>query len=321
MVVAKRRSVLTTLMAAAVPRVAFSQPNWPQRPIRVIVPYTAGGIADTVMRILQPALTERLGQPVVIENRTGASGAIAAQLVASSPADGYTLLFEGPSFATLPAVRRDMPFDYERAFMPVAQATTMPYVVGVRAGFPAQDVAGLIAEARRRPGEITYGTTGMATLGHFMGENLQLSTGVKLEMIAFRGGADVARELLGGRIDIGLLSYSSLLPAVERGVRVIASTAGRPMETAPGLPLIADVVPGFDMTSWIGFFAPTGTSADVVGRISEATRQALSDPEIRRRLFAAGSEPVESGPEDFAALVQRERETARRIVAATGLQI
>ncbi|CAH0311182.1 tripartite tricarboxylate transporter substrate binding protein [Roseomonas sp. CECT 9278] len=305
----------------ALPGVARGQAAWPDRPVRLVVPYSAGGVADTIARILQARVSEHLGQSFIIENRTGASGAIGAQAVHGAPADGHTLLFEGATFATLPEVRRDLPFDYARAFIPVVQVTTQPYIIGVRAGFPATDLAGFVAQAQQRPGLVTYGTPGVAHIGHFMGEALQMAAGIRLEHVPFRGGADVARELAGGRIDAGIISYSSLRPAVERGTTLIASTAGRRQASLPQIPVIAESFPGYDMSSWTGVFAPAGTPEAAVQRISAAMRAALADPEARRRLDAAGADAVQSDPEAFAAVIRRDRETARRIVVATGLRV
>jgi tripartite-type tricarboxylate transporter receptor subunit TctC len=309
------------LGALAAPFAARAQTAWPDRPVRLVVPYSAGGVADTIARIVQARVSEQLGQSFIIENRTGASGAIGAAAVHAAPADGHTLLFEGATFATLPEVRRDLPFDYATAFIPVVQVTTQPYIIGVRAGFPATDLAGFVAEAKRRPGEVTYGTPGVAHIGHFIGEALQMAAGIRLEHIPFRGGADVARELAGGRIDAGIISYSSLRPAVERGATLVASTAGRRQASLPQIPVIGETFAGYDMSSWTGVFAPAGTPALAVQRISAAMRSALADAEVRRRLDASGADAVESDPAAFAAVIRRDRETARRIVAATGLRV
>ncbi|MEO3474536.1 tripartite tricarboxylate transporter substrate binding protein [Roseomonas sp. CAU 1739] len=315
----RRRSVVAGLLA--MPGLARAQASWPDRPVRFIVPYSAGGVADTIARIMQPRVAENLGQSFLIDNRTGASGAIGAAAVHASPADGYTLLFEGATFATLPEVRQDLPFDYGAAFIPVVQVTTQPYIIGIRAGFPATDLAGFVAEAKRRPGEVTYGTPGVAHIGHFMGEALQMAAGIRLEHVPFRGGADVARELAGGRIDAGIISYSSLRPAVERGATLIASTAGHRQASLPQIPVIAETFPGYDMSSWTGVFAPAGTPEVATTRFAQVLRSALSDAEVRRRMEAAGADPVESDPIAFAAVIRRDRETARRIVAATGLRV
>lgn len=312
---------LAALATPFLARRAAGQGAWPDRPVRFVVPYSAGGVADTIARILQARIGENLSHALIIENRTGASGAIGAQAVASSPADGYTLLFEGATFATLPEVRRDLPFDYAAAFVPVAQVTVQPYIIGIRAGFPAADLAGFVAEAKRRPGEVTYGTPGVAHIGHFMGEALQIAAGIRLEHVPFRGGADVARELAAGRIDAGIISYSSLRPAVERGATLIASTAGRRQASLPQIPVIAETYPGYELTSWTGVFAPAGTPDAAKQRFSQALRSALDDPELRRRIEAVGADPADSDPGAFAEVIRRDRETARRIVQAAGLRV
>ena len=186
-----------------------AQSSYPDRPVRIVVPYSAGGVADTTARIMQAKLAEHLGQTVIIENRTGASGSIAAAAVAQAPADGHTLLYEGSTYITLPLVNRNLSVDYEATLAPIGRANSQPYIIGLRAGFPANDFAGLLAEARRRPTEVTFGTPGVAHIGHFMGELIQLMGQVRMEHIPFRGGADVARELAAGRIDVGIISFSS----------------------------------------------------------------------------------------------------------------
>jgi tripartite-type tricarboxylate transporter receptor subunit TctC len=319
--IARRHITLGLLAAPAALRTAHAQSAWPDRPVRLIIPYSAGGVADTIARALQARVAEHLGQSLVIENRSGASGAIAAQAVHSAPADGYTLLFEGATFATLPEVRRDLPFDYAAAFVPVVQVTTQPYIIGLRPGFPARDLAGFVAEAKRRPGEVTYGTPGVAHIGHFMGEALQMAAGIRLEHVPFRGGADVAREVAAGRIDAGIISYSSLRPAVERGGTLIASTGGRRQASLPDIPVIGETFPGFDMSSWTGVFAPAGTPPAAMARFAEALGPALADPEVRRRLEAAGADPANPDRAHFVAVIARDRERARRIVAATGLRL
>ena len=292
--------------------------TWPERPVRLICPYSAGGVADTVARFLQPKIGEFLGQPLIVENRTGASGLIAATLVAQSPPDGYTLLQEGATLITLPLTKRDMPFDYGTAFTPIAQATIVPYLLNVRADFPARTLEEFVAQAKARPGEITYGTPGVAHIGHFMGELLQIMAGIRLEHVPYRGGADVARDLAGGRIDACIISLNSIRPVVQSGkARILACTTAERHPGAPEVPSIGESFPGYDLTSWIGMFAPAGTPRPVIERFSAALRFALEDPGTRQRLMANGEVPVRSSPEHFAAHLARFREVAARVVAAS----
>ena len=256
------------LSAPFLARHAWAQGSYPDRPVRVIVPYSAGGVVDTIARIIQPKVAEHLGQSFIIENRTGASGSIGAMAVAQSPADGHTFLFEGATFATLPLVSRSLPIDCTTAFTPVVQVTTHPYMLGVRAGFPARGLAGFVAEAKRRPTEITDGAPGVAHIGHFMGGLLQLLAGIKLE-----------------------------------------------------IPVIAETYPGYDLVSWTGCFAPAGTPEAVQNRFVAAIHHALRDPAIQARLEATGADPVICSRAAYQAVIAKDREVARRIVAATGLSI
>lgn len=298
----------------AMPAIARAQGNYPDRPVRIVVPYSAGGVADTTARFMQPKLSEHLGQPVIIENRTGASGSIAAVAVAQAPPDGHTILYEGSTYITLPLVNRNLPIDYEATLAPIGISNSQPYIIGLRAGFPANDFAGMLAEARRRPTEVTFGTPGVAHIGHFMGELIQLMGQVRMEHIPYRGGADVARELAAGRIDVGIISFSSLRPAVERGARLIGSTSAQRNPNMPQIPAIAETLPGYEIMAWTGFFAPMATPAGPRARFIAALRFALDDPGVRQRMNEIGNDPAFGDGAQMAATIRRDRETLRRIV-------
>lgn len=315
----RRRALLAAAGAVPLPVLAQTAGEFPARAVRLVIPYSAGGVADTVARILQPKVAEHLGQPLVIENRTGASGAIGAAAVAQSPPDGYSVLLEGATSITSPLVNRGLPVDYT-ALLPVTQITAAPYVLGVRSEFPARDLRGLIEEARRRPGEVTYGTPGIAHIGHLMGELLQSLAGIRLEHVPYRGGADAARDVIGGRIDAAIISESSLKPVFESGRgRPFAVTGAARRPNLPETPAMAEVVPGYDLTTWMVIFAPAGTPAPVVARLSAAFRHATSDPETRRRVEASGNDPLVTGPEEAAALVARDRAVLTRLIRNAGL--
>ena len=312
----RRRGLLATLLAT--PALARAQ-GFPDRPVRLVVPYSAGGVADTVARILQPKVAEHLGQPLIIENRTGAAGAIGAGFVAQAAPDGHTLLLEGATSITGPLANRSLPFDY--AAMPrVAQITAAPYVLGVRHGFPAEDLAGFLAEARRRPGEVTFGTPGVAHVGHLMGELLQSLANVRMEHIPFRGGADAAREVQGGRVDSCFISESSFSPVLrsERG-KVFGVTGAARRPNLPGVPAIGEVVPGYELSTWMMIFSPPGTPMALRQRLAAAFAAAVTDPELARRVEASGNDPVSQGPEGADALWQREREKLTALMRRAGL--
>lgn len=305
----------------AMPALARAQGSWPERPVRIVVPYSAGGVADTTSRIMQNRLGEALGQSVIIENRTGASGAIAAAAVAQASPDGYTMLYEGSTYITLPLVNRNLPVDYEATLQSAGMSNSQPYIIGVRADFPARDFAGLLEEARKRPGLVTFGTPGVAHIGHFMGELIQLMGDVRMEHIPFRGGADVARELAAQRIDVGIISFSSLRPAVARGARLIGSTAAQRSQTMPEIPAIAETLPGYEMMAWTGFFLPTATPAMPRARFLTALRETVADPGIRARMVEIGNDPFFADAEAMAEQVRRDREKLRRIAHAANITL
>lgn len=312
----QRRALLALPLGA--PAIAAAQ-SLQDRPVRLIVPYSAGGVADTVARILQQKVTENLGQPLIVENRTGAAGAIGGAFVAQSPPDGHTILLEGATSITGPLANRSTPFDY--GAMPiVAQVTAAPYVLGIRAGFPADDLRGFLAEARRRPGEVTFGTPGIAHVGHLMGELLQSLADVRLEHVPFRGGADAAREVAGGRIDACIISESSFNPVLrsERG-RIIAITGGPRRPNLPEVPMIGEIVPGYELTTWMMIFSPSGTPMPLRQRLSQAFAAAVNDPGLRERIEQSGNDPVSKGPEQAEALWRSEREKLTMLMRRAGL--
>lgn len=312
----QRRAILAAPLLA--PAWARAQ-SLTDRPVRLIIPYSAGGVADTVARIMQQRMSEHLGVPFIVENRTGASGAIGAGFVAMAPPDGHTLLLEGATSITGPLANRSLPFDY--AAMPlVAQVTAAPYVLGIRAGFPGEDLRAFLAEARRRPGEVTFGTPGIAHVGHLMGELLQSLADVRLEHVPFRGGADAAREVAGGRIDACIISESSFNPVLrgERG-RVIGVTGAARRPNLPNVPAIGEIVPGYDLATWMMIFSPPGTPMALRQRISQAFAATLSDPAVRERIDQSGNDPMSAGPEAAESLWRSEREKLTGLMRRAGL--
>jgi tripartite-type tricarboxylate transporter receptor subunit TctC len=307
------------LAALALPAVARAQDGFPNRAVRLIVPYSAGGIADTVARIVQPKVGEALGQSLVIENKTGASGALGAAAAAQSPPDGYTLVLEGATTITSPLVNKSLPLDYDM-LVPVTQLTAAPYVLGMRADFPAQDLRGFLAEAARRPGTVTFGTPGVAHIGHLMGELMQATAGVKLEHIPYRGGADAARDLAAGRIDAVFISESSLRPVLDSGkAKPIGVTGTTRRPNLPDVPAIAELLPGYDLSTWILVFAPAGTPEAVQQRLAAAFRAATTDAPTRARLEATGVDPVVATPAEARALFARDKAVIGRLMREAGL--
>jgi tripartite-type tricarboxylate transporter receptor subunit TctC len=307
-----------SLPLLAMPLIAQAQ----ARPVRVIVAFAPGGQSDTVMRLLQPKMAEALGQPVVVENRAGAGGAIAAAAVAGSAPDGLTLLFDSFGFVVQPLIQRGLGFDYETAFAAVAQATALPYVLVTRSNFPGRDLAGYIAEARANPG-VTFGSPGVGSTGHLAGVLLAHRAGVRLEHVPYRGGADAARDVAAGNLDSVISTANTLRPLVQDGrARGIALTSATRRGSMADLPTIAESgFPGFDLTSWNGLFAPAATPAPMITRLSEAMRLAAQDPFVRERLSVGGNEAVNEPAAAFAARIVHDRQVVRQLVAETGLRL
>ncbi|MBP0495161.1 Bug family tripartite tricarboxylate transporter substrate binding protein [Pararoseomonas indoligenes] len=310
------------LAAASMPLIAHAQTerphaSWPTRPLRVIVPYAPGGQTDTVARLIQPRLAAALGQPVVIENRSGAGGSIGAGLVANAPADGYTLLFDAASFLIVPLAIRNLPFDYEHAFAPVGLATAQPYVLAVTASFPAADLASFVRYGRGKP--ISYGSPGVGSIGHLAGALLGHAAGLTLEHITYRGGAEAAADLLAGNLEAAVLSASSLEPLLPTGkARAIGLTSRDRSPLLPQVPPIASSgYPDVDLAGWNALFARSGTPEPVLERLEQALRTALEDPQTGDALRRIGSEPGSMNRAAFGAQLERERALIRRIVADT----
>ncbi|MEO3473511.1 tripartite tricarboxylate transporter substrate-binding protein [Roseomonas sp. CAU 1739] len=315
----RRRLLALGAAALAAPRITLAQ----SRPIRVVVPFAPGGQSDTVMRLLQPKMSEFLGTSMIIENRPGGGGAVGAGVVAASPADGTTLYFDSFGFVVQPLIQRGLPFDYATAFAPVAQVVAAPYVLVVKKDFAATDLAGFIAEVKRQ-GAVPYGSPGIGTVGHLAGALLANRAGITLEHLPYRGGAEAARDVAAGNLDSAIGSVNSLKPVIDAGRgRAIALTSGdRRGPLAASVPTIAENgFPGFDLTSWNGIFAPAATPPAMIARFEAAAAHATSDATTRERLAASGNDPVTGSAADFAAVLERDGAMVRRLVAETGMRL
>jgi len=258
---------------------------------------------------------EIIGQSVVIDNRTGGNALIAANALLQSPADGYSFLVDAANQITNPLLMRELPFDYRTAFAPVTQLASFPQVIAVKQDFPARTLAEFIALAKARPNTISYGTPPAAGMGHLAGELFQRLAGIRLVHAPYRGGADAARDLAAGRIDSVFISESSLRPVLESGKALpIGVTGAARRATLPGVPAIGEVLPGYDLTTWILVFAPAATPAAVQERLAEAFRHATTDPATRAKLEATGSDAASATPAEARALFQRDKTVITRLM-------
>ncbi|MBB5695035.1 Bug family tripartite tricarboxylate transporter substrate binding protein [Muricoccus pecuniae] len=321
----RRRHLAALAGAALLPAPALlaqgTGTGFPNRPVRVVIAFAPGGNSDTMARLIQPRMAEFLGQSVVVENRTGAGGALAAGQIAAAPADGHTLLFDAASFIIAQFIQRNLPFDYERDFLPVGMVAEVPYILAVSNGTGITDLKGYIAQARITQGGMPFGTPGVGNTGHLAGALLAHRSGVRMEHIPYRGGAEVARDLAAGTLPSGYLSANSLHPVIEAGkARPIALTSGERRGGIEGVPTIAESgFPGFDLTSWNAMFCRAGTPEPVRRRLEEAVNFATSDDEVRRRLATMGAVAVPAEADKLGARLVSERALVQGLMRDTGI--
>ncbi|NGM21177.1 twin-arginine translocation pathway signal protein [Roseomonas stagni] len=314
------RRALLALALLPVPALAQRPQAQFNRPIRLVVPFAPGGNSDTLARLIQPRMSAFLGQQIVVENRSGAGGAIGAAQVVQAPADGHTLLFDSASFVVAQFIHRNLSFDYERDFAPVGTVADVPYLLGVARSRGITDVASFLAAARAAPGGLSYGSPGVGSIGHLAGVMLAHRSGVRLEHVPYRGGAEAARDLASGTLDAAIISGNSLNPLVEGGRAVVAGTTN-----AAGIgshPSIASQgFAGFDLTSWNALFCRTGTPEPVRRTLEEAVNHATSDAEVKARYAAAGADATPAEADALGARLVRERALVRDLIRETGITL
>jgi len=297
--------------------------RWPSRPIRWIVPFPPGGGADVLARLLSPKLTEALGQQVLIENRSGASGNIGAASVAKAPADGYTILFAlSGTHSINPAVYRTVPFK-ESDFAPVIWLTSVLPVIAAHPSLPARDIRELIAYDRENPGKLSYGTSGNGTIMHMSGELLKMMSDTKMVHVPYRGGGPAMVALLSGEVQFTFAESVTLIPHLRTGkLKALAVTTAQRSPAMPEVPTVAESgVPGYDVRSWNGVLAPAATPADVLARLNAEFNRVLSAPDMRERLAASGYDPVGGEAEKFGQLIRTESAKWSKVAKAINLQI
>ncbi|KAF1050071.1 Bug family tripartite tricarboxylate transporter substrate binding protein [Xylophilus sp.] len=290
---------MATAAAATLPGLARAQ-VFPARPVRVIVPYAAGGGADANARLLAPAMSAALGQPVVIENKPGASGVLAAQAVLAAPADGYTLLFDTFPYA-VNAVLRKLPFDPVKDLVPVSQAINMPNILVVPAQAPYTTLQGLLDYARAHPGKLNYASYGAGGAAHLAAELLRREAGIDWVHVPYKGGAPAITDLLAGQVSAYFANPVSGLGYVQAGrLRALATTGSQRMAALPDVPTVKESgFKDFEVIEWNGFFVPRGTPQAAVDRLSAAVRDATRNADVRKRLAGLGIEPVGNTPREF----------------------
>jgi tripartite-type tricarboxylate transporter receptor subunit TctC len=309
--------------AACMLGVSAAAQNWPTRTVRIVVPYTPGGGIDTVARMLAQKLTEQLGSPFVVENRPGAGGVLGAELVARAAPDGYTLLASSTEFAINPSVRAKLPYDPLKDFAHVSQLASVQFVLGSHPSVPVRNVKDVIALARNRPGQLTYGSSGSGAGPHLAGELFQSMAGIRWVHVPFKGAAPASIAVMSGDIDFAFGATIGLLGNVRNGkLRAIAVTGPMRFAELPDVPTVSESgVPGYSATGWYGFYAPAGTSPELIRRLyTEATR-ALGAPEIKDKLARSGNEYVMSPPDEFVAFLRAEIAKWTKVVKESNIRI
>ena len=299
---------LAIMLAIAASASALAQ-AYPTRPIRLIVPFPPGGAVDSYARVVQQPLSEMLGQPVVIENKAGASGMVGADAVAKAAPDGYTLLLGNiASLAINVGIYPKMAYDPLKDFTPVARTVDVNYVLVVHPSVPVKTVPELIAYAKANPGKLAYGSAGSGSLPHLGTELFKAQTGTDMIHVPYKGGGPMVTDLLGGSIHVVLGDQANLMPHVATGkFRALAVATSKRSPNAPDLPTIAETgLSGFDATAWQGLVGPAGMPPDVVKRLNEALNRVMTIPAVRERLVGGGLDPVGGTPEQFGRFIASE---------------
>jgi tripartite-type tricarboxylate transporter receptor subunit TctC len=312
----KRRSFLSSsIVATAFAAPAFAQ-SYPNKPVRMIVPFPAGGATDVLARSLSIKLGEKLGQNVVVENRPGAGGTIGSAAVAQAAPDGYTILLATSSTHSIgPVINPKIPYDAQSDFTALGQVASSPNIVLVPLASPAKTMGELIAFAKKNPGKLNYASSGNGTIVHLTSELFKAQSGTFIVHIPYRGTALAIPDLISGKVDVMFDSLVSGLPHVKDGkLRALAITSEKRSTLAPDLPTVADVLPGFESVTWFGLYGPKTMPQDMVQKLNAALNAALADTDVKERFSRLGAEPVSTTPAAFAALAQGERAKWKRII-------
>jgi tripartite-type tricarboxylate transporter receptor subunit TctC len=323
MTLPRRRFLHLAAAAAAFPavsRVAQAQ-TYPARSLRWVVGFPPGGGADIVSRIMAPWLAERLGQPVIIENKPGASTNISIQAVVNSPPDGYTLLFVAASATVNVTLFDGLPFDLLRDIAPVSGLIDFPIVMVVNPSVPARTVAGLIAHAKANPGKISIGSFGTGSTSHVAGELFKMMTGIKMIHVPYRGGAPMVADLIGGQIQVAFDVLTGSLAHIRAGtLRALAMASKTRSDILPDVPTISETVPLYVANSWCGLGVPRGTPPEIIERLNREINAGLRDPTVKARLAEVATTPIFFTPAEFGAYMAAETEKWGKVVRTAGVR-
>lgn len=317
-------AVLATALAAT-PLSAWAQAAeaYPNKAVRIVVPYPAGGPNDLIARFMAQKLSDNLHQPFVIDNRAGATGLTGTDAVAKSPADGYTLLVSASVHVIYPALFHKLPFDPIKDFAPISLMARAPLVLSVNPSLSARTVKELIALAKAKPGELQYASSGNGSATHLAAEAFKSQAGIAMQHIAYKGSSPAMTDVMAGHVQLVFDSLASTLPYIKAGkLKALGITSATRSAAAPELPTIAESgVPGYDISTWYGLWAPAGTPKEVVDRLSAEVQKILRTPEMQQQLTSRGMEPVGSSAADFRAYNMSETAKWAKIVKDSGAKL
>ncbi|MCG2592686.1 tripartite tricarboxylate transporter substrate binding protein [Ramlibacter sp. XY19] len=312
---------LLLALAAGLAMPAAQAQGYPNKPIRLVVPFPAGGATDIFARAVSQKLGERLGQNVIVDNKPGAGGTIGSDIVAKAPADGYTLLLATSSTHSIgPSFGNKLPYDAVADFAPIAHVGNAPSIMLVPNSSPAKTVKEWVDYARKNPGKLNYASSGNGTIVHLTAEAFKAQSGLFLVHIPYRGTALAIPDLVSGKVDVLFDSLPSGLPHVKEGrLRALGITSLKRSPLLPDLPPVSDTVPGFESVTWFGLYGPKGMPADLVAKVNAAANAALQDPDVKERLARLGIEPAGGTPQQFATMTDQDRAKWKKIIQARGL--
>jgi tripartite-type tricarboxylate transporter receptor subunit TctC len=297
--------------------------GYPDKPIRILVGFAAGGPADITARLIGDRLSETWGKPVIVENLTGAAGNLATDRVAKSAPDGYTLLAAASAtIVTNPSLYQKLPFDPVKDLAPITQAVYTPNILAVHPDVPARSVQELVAYAKANPGKLSFGSAGPGTSQHLAGELFKTMAGIDIQHVPYRGIAAVMPDLIGGRLTMAFGNISAVLPLVRDGkLRALAVTSARRYGSVPNLPTMIEAgFPNFDSTAWFGLMAPAGTPTDIIDKLHRESVRILALPDVRKRFDELGIEVIGNTPAEFAAAIAAETPQWAKVIRDAGIK-
>ena len=304
----------------ALPRIARTQ-AYPSRPVRIVVPFAPGGSTDIIARQMGLWLSERFGQPFVIENRPGAGSNIGTEGVVNAPPDGYTLLLVGASSAINVTLYEKLNFNFLRDITPVAGMISIPFIMAVNPSFPAKTVSELIAYAKVNPSKVNMGSGGKGTAGHLSGELFKMMAGVNMVHVPYRGEGPALTDMLGGQVQVMFATVPASIEFIRADkLRPLAVSTATRWQGLPDLPTVGDFVPGYETSAWQGIGAPKNTSAEIVEKLNKEVNAGLADPKMKARFAELGNAVIPGSPADFGKLIAEETEKWGKVVKFTGIK-